>query len=226
MCAVRSSKVVEALPFVEFSLQINVALIAEELIEFLLIGTVRSFDLPIELRRAPFDVGVPDPEIYDMPMEFGLELMTIIRAHLANAERELFNDVFNEIDGVCLSMLFVDLEGANSGSIVDRGVLEPTDLFASFSFEGQKLNVHLNVMSWHLLLIAFGVQLAHSCASGQTVKAVTLKDTVDAGVGDFDAVVARQIPDDPYWPEVIFAPQIKHFVNDLSGRLIGWVLGN
>ena len=73
----------------------------------------------------------------------------------------------------------------------------------------------------YLLLIALGVQLAHSCASGQTVKAVTLKDTVDAGVGDFDAVVARQIPDDPYWPEVIFAPQIKHFVNDLSGRLIG-----
>lgn len=52
-------------------------------------------------------------------------------------------------------MLFVDLEGANSGCIVDRCVLEPTDLFAAFSSEGQKLNIHLNVMSWHLLLIAF-----------------------------------------------------------------------
>ena len=150
-------------------------------------------------------------------MEFGLELMTIIRAHLANAERELFNDVVDAIDGVCLSMLFVDLEGANSGSIVDRGVLEPTDLLASFSFESQKLNVHLNVMSWHLLLIAFGVQLAHSCASGQPVKAVTFKDTIDAGVGDFDAVVARQIPDDPYWPEVILAPQIKHLSTISAG---------
>ena len=169
---------------------------------------------------------MPDPEIFDMPMEFGLELMTIIRAHLANAEWKLFDDMINEVDGVCLSMLFVDLEGANSGCIVDRCVLEPTDLFASFSFEGQKLNVHLNVMTWHLLLIAFGVQLAHSCASGQTVKAVTPKDTIDAGVGDIDAVVARQVPDDPYWPEVIFAPQIKHFVNDLSRRLTGWVLGN
>ena len=226
MCAVGSSEVIEAFPFVEFSLQINVAFVAEKLIELLLIGTVRSFDFAIELRGAPFNVGVPDPEIFDMPMEFGLELMTIIRAHLANAEWKLFDDMINEVDGVCLSMLFVDLEGANSGCIVDRCVLEPTDLFASFPYEGQKLNIHLNVMPWHLLLIAFGVQLAHSCASGQTVKAVTLKDTVDAGVGDFDAVVARQIPDDPYWPEVIFAPQIKHFVNDLSGRLIGWVLGN
>ena len=150
-------------------------------------------------------------------MEFGLELMTIIRAHLANAEWKLFDDMINEVDGVCLRMLFVDLEGANSGSIVDRGVLEPTDLFASFSFEGQKLNIHLNVMSWHLLLIAFGVQLAHSCASGQPVKAVTFKDTIDAGVGDFDAVVARQIPDDPYWPEVILAPQIKHLSTISAG---------
>ena len=77
MCAVRSSKVVEAFPFVEFSLQINVAFVAEKLIELLLIGTVRSFDFTIELRSAPFDVGVPDPEVFDMPMEFGLELMTI-----------------------------------------------------------------------------------------------------------------------------------------------------
>ena len=52
------------------------------------------------MRRAPFDVGVPDPEIFDMPMEFGLELMTIIRAHLANAEWKLFDDMINEVDGV------------------------------------------------------------------------------------------------------------------------------
>ena len=219
-----SSKVVEALPFVEFSLQINVAFVAEKLIELLLIGTVRSFDFAIELRGAPFNVGVPDPEIFDMPMEFGLELMTIIRAHLANAEWKLFDDMINEVDGVCLSMLFVDLEGANSGCIVDRCVLEPTDLFASFSNEGQKLNIHLNVMPWHLLLIAFGVQLAHSCASGQPIKAVTFKDTIDAGVGDFDAVVARQIPDDPNWPKMILAAQIENLLDDLSWRLVGRVL--
>jgi hypothetical protein len=45
------------------------------------------------LRGAPFNVGVPDPEIFDMPMEFGLELMTIIRAHLTNAEWKLFDEI-------------------------------------------------------------------------------------------------------------------------------------
>ena len=93
MRAVRSSEVVEALPFVEFSLQIDVTFVAEKLIELLLIGTVRSFDFTIELRSAPFDVGVPDPEIFDMSMELGLELMTVVSSNLANAEWELFDDV-------------------------------------------------------------------------------------------------------------------------------------
>ena len=95
-----------------------------------------------------------------MPVEFGLEFVAVVRAHLANAEWELFDDVVNEVDRVCLRMFLANLEGANSGRIVDRCVLETTDLFAVFSSESQKLNVHLNVMSWHLLLIAFGVQLS------------------------------------------------------------------
>ena len=38
------------------------------------------------------------------------------------------------------------------------------------------------------------------------------------------SVITRQIPNNPYWPEVIVAPQIKHFLDDLSWRLIGRVL--
>ena len=117
-----------------------------------------------------------------MPVELGLELVTIIRTHFPNTEWKLFDDVVNEVDGVCLRMLLVDLEDADSGCIVDRCVLKPTNLLAAFSFEGQKLNIHLNVMAWHLLLIALGVQLAYSCASGQPVKAVALEDAVDASV--------------------------------------------
>ena len=124
-----------------------------------------SLHFSIELGRAAFDVGVPDPEIFNMQIEFGLEFVAIIRTDFTNAEWELFDDVVNEVDGVCLRVFIVDLEGVNSGCIVDRCILEATDLFAAFPFEGQKLNVHLNVMSWHMLLIALGVQLAHSCAS-------------------------------------------------------------
>ena len=36
----------------------------------------------------------------------------------------------------------------------------------------------------------------------------------------------RQVPDDPDWPQMIFAPQIQNLVHDLRWRLIGWVLRN
>ena len=127
----RSSEVVDPLPFVEFGFEIDLTFVTEELIELLLIGSVGSFDFSIELGRASFDVGVPDPEIFDMPMEFGLEFVAIIRMDFTNAEWELFDDVVNEVDGVCLRVFIVDLEGANSGCIVDGCILEATNLFAA-----------------------------------------------------------------------------------------------
>lgn len=117
MRAVRSGEVVKAFPFVEFGLEIDVTFVTEKLIELLLIRTVGSFDFAVELRCASFDVGMPDAEIFDMPMEFGLELMTVVSSNLANAEWELFDDVDNEVDGVCLRVFLVYLEGANSGCI-------------------------------------------------------------------------------------------------------------
>ena len=93
MCAVRSSEVVEAFPFVEFCFKIDVAFVTEELIELLLIETVGSFDFAIELRGTSFDLGVPDPEIFNMPMEVGLELLTFICADFANAEWELVQNL-------------------------------------------------------------------------------------------------------------------------------------
>ena len=134
---------------------------------------------------------MPDPEILNMPVEFGLELMSIVRSNLANAKRELFDDVINEVDRACLRMFLIDLEGANSGCVVDRSELEAAYIFSTFSFESQKLNVHLDMMPWNLFLIAFGMQLTHSCASGQPVKTVALKDAIDPSVRDFDAVIAR-----------------------------------
>ena len=166
MRAVWSGEVVEPFPFVEFCLQIDVTFVTEELIKLLLIGLVGSFDFAAQLRCAALYVGVPDPEVVNMPMELGLEFVTIIRTDFTNAEWELFDDVVNEVNRICLGMLLVDLEGANFGCIVDCRVLEATDLFAAFPYERQELNIYLNVMARHLLLIAFGVQFAHSCASG------------------------------------------------------------
>ena len=139
MRAVWSGEVVEPFPFVEFCLQIDVTFVTEELIKLLLIGLVGSFDFAAQLRCAALYVGVPDPEVVNMPMELGLEFVTIIGTDFTNAEWELFDDVVNEVNRICLGMLLVDLEGANFGCIVDCRVLEATDLFAAFPYERQNL---------------------------------------------------------------------------------------
>ena len=57
-----------------------------------------SLHLSIELGRAAFDVTVSDTEIFNMPMEIGLELVAIVCPNFSNAKRELFDDVINEVD--------------------------------------------------------------------------------------------------------------------------------
>ena len=73
----RPVEVVEPLPFAQFCFEIDVSFIAEQLVEFLAVRSVRSLDLAIQLRRAAFDIGVPDAEILDVPVEFGLELVAV-----------------------------------------------------------------------------------------------------------------------------------------------------
>ena len=158
MCAVRSCEVAEAFPCVGFCSWIDVAFVTEKLVELLLIGPVGSLGFAVQLRCAPFDAGAPGPEVFNMPMELGLEFVAIILRDFTNAEWERFDDVVNEVNRVCLGMLLVDHEGASSGCIVDCRVLEATDLFAAFPYDRQELDIHLNVMARHLLLIAFGVQ--------------------------------------------------------------------
>ena len=119
----RSSKVAETSPFVEFGFQIDVIFIAKKLIKLLLVGTMGRIVFAIKMRGAPFVVGVPDSEVFDMPMELRLELVAIVCPHLANAEWKLFGDVVNEVERVCLRLFLVDLEGTNSGCIVDSCVL-------------------------------------------------------------------------------------------------------
>lgn len=73
-----------------------------------------SLDFAVQLRCAALYVGMHDPKIFCSPMEFGLEFVTVVGSHLTNADCKVFDDMINELDRVCPSMLFVDLEGTNS----------------------------------------------------------------------------------------------------------------
>ncbi len=66
-----------------------------------------------------------------MPMELRLELMAIVGSDLADAERELFDDVIGEVDGVGLGVLFTDFWGSNARCVVNGRVLETAHLTVS-----------------------------------------------------------------------------------------------
>ena len=60
-------------------------------------------------------------------------------------------------------------------AIVDRGILEASNFLTLLSNESQELNVHLDAMSRHLLVVAFCVDLAHTRTARKPVDAVTFQ---------------------------------------------------
>jgi hypothetical protein len=66
---------------------------------------------------------VPDTAVLDVPVELGLELVAAVGADALDAEGELRDDVFDEVDGIGLVVAAVDLQSPNAGCVIDCGVL-------------------------------------------------------------------------------------------------------
>lgn len=159
-----------------------------------------------------------------MPVELGLELMTIVCAYLLDTEGELFDDVVNEVDGAGLRVALVNFQGAHPRGVVNRCILVALDLLTLFPFEDQELDVHLDVMTRHLLIVALGVHFPQSGPPRQTIHAMSLERSIDTRIGHFDAVIALQIPDDPDRAEVILAPEMEDLLFDLRRHLVRMIM--
>ena len=150
-----------------------------------------SLYLTVQLRRSAFDVGMSDALIFDVPVELCLELMAVIGSDLFDAERELFDDVIDEVDRVGLSMFVVDFERPDARRVIDSSILEPADLLAALADEGEELDIHLDVMAGNLLVVTLGVDFTHPRAARQPTNAVTAQNARYTSVGDFDVVISR-----------------------------------
>ena len=111
-------------------------------------------------------------QILDMPVEFCLEFMAVISPDLADPKWELLDNVVHEVYGVGLRVLFIDFQSTHTCSIIDRGVLEAAYLLSLFAFESQELDVHLDVVTWNLFLIALCVYLSSASATRKSVQAM------------------------------------------------------
>ena len=135
-------------------------------------------------------------------------------------------DVIDKVDRVCLCVLVVDLKLSDTCRVINSGILKAPDFLATFAYEGEKLDVHLDVVARHLLVVTLGVDFTHAGSARQLTNAVTAQNACHTSVRDCNAVITREIPDDPNRAEVIFALQVKDLLHDLGRCLIGSVLWN
>ena len=63
-------------------------------------------------------------------------------------------------------------------------------------------------------------------AARQAVHTIALEDAINAGVRDFEPMIAFQIPDDPDGPEVIVAAQMQDLLLDCLRRPVRMVVRN
>jgi len=73
-------------------------------------------------------------------MEFGLELMSVVGSDLADTERELLNNMVDEVDRADLRVFLVDFERSNPRRIIDGGELETTNFLTMITFKRQELS--------------------------------------------------------------------------------------
>lgn len=76
--------------------------------------------------------------------------------------------------------------------IVDHRVLEVLEGLPVFAVEFQGLDVDLDLMARHLLLISLSMDLANSRAAEQSAETIAPENAIHARIGDGDDVITRQ----------------------------------
>ncbi len=84
-----SMKVIKIFPLCQFPIQIHIVFVAQQLIEFPFVGSVGTFHLAIESWCPRLNIDMIDPQVCEIPVKLGLELVTVIRPDRVNPKREL-----------------------------------------------------------------------------------------------------------------------------------------
>ena len=153
-----SVDVVELLPSGELLGEIDVIGVLEELVELELVGEMRALHLAVQVRAPRLDVDVPHAEVLDVPVELRLPFMATIRSDGVDPKGKLLDHVIDEVDRALLIVPLVDLQRANSSSIIDGRELITADLAVVHSSQVEKLHVYLDLMARDPLGVAASVE--------------------------------------------------------------------
>ncbi len=109
MSAVWPSKVGELLLFIQFLVQVHIALVTHTA-DRILLDPSTGIARPCRSAEGFWsDISMSDTQIFNMPMELRLELMAKIGSDLLDTKRGLGDDVVNKGNRVLLRMTIVNL---------------------------------------------------------------------------------------------------------------------
>ena len=148
-------KVVEALPDGEPAIQLlepGYHHSIELPVELLVIDSVRSFSLPIQVGPSGPNVPMLDALIKYVPVKLRAELAAIVRLDAVNAKRQFGEDLVHKDDRGLLVIAAVDLEDSDPRAVVNRRVLLITPAAQQGS---EEFDIDLQLVSGEGLLVAF-----------------------------------------------------------------------
>ena len=105
------------------------------MIKLQIVGLVGAFHFTVKPGGSGFDIDMPYPQILDVPMELGLELMAVIRPYRMDTEGKSLYHEIDELDCRSLVVPVINPQSPDTGGIVYGGVLEAPDRHAHRVFE-------------------------------------------------------------------------------------------
>ena len=119
----KPKKVIKILPDSKFIIQVDIVGVCQQLVEFLLIRSMGSFNLAIHLGSSRFNVYATNSPVFHMPIKLGLPLMSEVRACGMNATWKPFHSLVHKVNSASLIVLLLDVQDPDPSGITDSRVL-------------------------------------------------------------------------------------------------------
>ena len=116
---------------------------------------------------------MPDSLVFHMPMELGLPLMTAICPYPMDAKRKLFHHIVNKVDRAVLIVLLIDFQRTDPSGIIDSSVLIATKLLTILIYQGQELDLDLDLVPGNLLGVVMSVKSPAADVSWKGANAIS-----------------------------------------------------
>lgn len=159
-----------------------------------------------------------DAFVEQMPVEGLPELGPVVGLHLLDLERQLRQDMVDELDRGLLAVLRVCPEHRRPGAVVDGCALVVALLLAGVAERFDELHINLQRVLWALFPVSFpfGVFAFVTLRSRQPPQTHSVQDVPYARGAVGDVVVPLHVHRDLLRPEMVLVAQPQDLLHDLN----------